>query len=133
MAVLMNLDAVEHRPRRNPGALKAFGQLDMLMVARPFGQMRVERVAILPARDLVGEFRLARPRWVAHYLAQRAPFDIIAYCNSYPLIVARTRIAIVRLHHVVAVGPLAAVASVHEVVHVPFRRFADYGLAHARV
>ena len=76
MAVLMNLDAVEHRPRRNPGALKAFGQLDMLMVARPFGQMRVERVAILPACDLVSELRLARPRGIARYLAQRAPFGV---------------------------------------------------------
>src|SRR4029077_18702971 len=114
MAVLMNLDAVEHRPGRDAGALKAFGELDMLMAARPFGQMRVECVAILPTRDLVGEFRLARPRGITHYLAQRVPFGVIAYCDSYPLIVARARIGIVRRHHVVAIGPLPAVAPVHE-------------------
>src|SRR5271156_2591634 len=62
MAVLLNLDAVEHGPGRHAGTLKTFSQFDMLMVARPLAQMGVERVAILPARELVGEFRLARPR-----------------------------------------------------------------------
>lgn len=47
MAILVNLDAVEHRSGGHARALETLGQLDMLMVARPLAERRVEFVAIL--------------------------------------------------------------------------------------
>src|SRR6202022_4718990 len=63
----------------------------------------------------------------------RPPFGVVADRDRDPFVLARAWVGVVRRHHVVPVGPLPAVASVHEVVHVPLGRFADYGLAHAGV
>src|SRR5579864_3614548 len=112
MAVLLNLDAVEHWPGRHTGTLKALGQRNMPIGTGPFGQPGVERVAVLPARELIGECRFMRPRRITHYFAKRLPFGIIAYRNGYPLVFAGARISIVRCHHVVAIGPLPAIASI---------------------
>src|ERR1022692_2061081 len=86
-----------------------------------------------PSALLVGELCISRPCWIAHHPAQRFPFRLRADRDRDPLVIAGASISIVRRHNVVAITLLAAIAAIHEVVHVPFGHLADDGLAHARI
>ena len=64
---------------------------------------------------------------------ERGPFGIVGDGNRNPVVVAGTGIGVMRRHRVVAITQLAAVAAIHEIVHVPLMHLADDGLAHAGV
>jgi hypothetical protein len=129
----VQLDAVEHRARRNSGLLQRRREFTMLMRARPLPQMPIDLVSILMTPELIGKLRIKRPSRVAHHTTERVPLAIIADCNRDPLIVPLARIGIMRRHYVVAVAELAAIAAVHGIVSKPFVHLADNSLAHARI
>src|SRR6516164_6789910 len=105
----------------------------MIVIARPRAQMRVNFIAILVAAELVRELRVVRPFGMAHHFAERMPLGIVTNRDRDPLVVARTRISIVRSHEIITVGPLEARLPVHPIVAEQFMHLAYHGLTHARV